>query len=824
MSDTSNNLDNASTETSVSPSIGAPFSDETPALFQSFEESGGEDLSPEQLTQLLELSPSNPLSQSGMTSEELITMFEGFESGSNSVEGAPSFAAAFGSGESGAIAPPAETSGESAIAPSSTSASGGFSTEEANALLLQSPFAPLAGVVGEDNLTSIFDNVGAPGSNPFAGGSGSTSGGNPFAGGSGGASGGNPFSGSSGGMSGGNPFAGGSGGASGGNPFSGSSGGMSGGNPFAGGSGEGGESSPPAEGVGGSSGSSSDDLNQQLRQSPFGRLTEVLGDDLSSIFSGVSGGGEGENPFGGAAPGGSGSNADLPYGGNPFAGDNFNTIFGGGASSGGGSNPFAGGSGDADGTGSTGGSNPFAGGANGGNPFAGGTSVGSSGGGSNPFTGGSSGGNPFASGGGSNPFTGGSSGGNPFAGDSGGSGGSNPFAGGSGGGSNPFAGGTGGSNPFVGGAEGEGSVGGSSSSNPFAGGSGGNPFAGGSGNPFLDGMSLVSESDELLSVEGDSRLTIRGVNLITTDAANDIGGSSGSGAPISDGSNNQTDFAGINNIVLGNGVQFGVGNDIEFEVESASGSSPMSEPATEVEASPYVYDFSGNGGSTTGGSALIGGSNNDNYFAGINNLLMGTDIQFAVGDDINYEITSKNPSDSKTVLGGSNNRNYFAGINNLILGSDISFAVGEDLNIKIDRTTSSSASLVPSGGTSSITQSSGNGDRQMFQGIDTLLMGTSQDEILNGGAGAMLIGGDGEDDFLIATGGMPEAPSTIADFEVGADVIRISRVPGVSQFSDVSLTAEENGTMISFGEQNMAFLSGISTNDLSSSSFAINPV
>jgi hypothetical protein len=30
-------------------------------------------------------------------------------------------------------------------------------TYEANSLLLQSPFAPLAEVVGEDNLTSIFD-------------------------------------------------------------------------------------------------------------------------------------------------------------------------------------------------------------------------------------------------------------------------------------------------------------------------------------------------------------------------------------------------------------------------------------------------------------------------------------------------------------------------------------------------------------------------------------------------------------------------------------------------------------------------------------------
>jgi hypothetical protein len=770
MSDTSNSLDLAATETPVSPGTGAPFSDETIALFQSFNELGGEDLTPEQLTQLLELSPSNPLNQSGMTSEEIIALFESFESGAET-----------GSGE--AIEPPSEFGSDTveAIA-SSTSASSGFSTEEANALLLQSPFAPLAEVVGEDNLISIFDNVGVPGSNPFAGSGGSAIGGNPFSGGSGGAIGGNPFAG-----------------------------------------GESEESgSSPAEEETGSAPGSSEDLNQQLRQSPFGRLTEVLGDDLSSIFSGVSGGGEGENPFGGAAPGG-GSNADLPYGGNPFAGENFNNIFGGGASIGGG-NPFAGGTDGAGGGGNPfaggtdsagGGSNPFAGGTGGGgNPFAGGA-----GGGSNPFAGGTGGGgNPFAggTGGGGNPFAGGAGGGNPFAG---GAGGGNPFEGGAGGG-NPFAGGAGGGNPFAGGAGG---------GNPFAGGAGGgNPFADGSSNPFLDGMSLLSESDELLSVEGDSQLTIRGVNSITTDAANDSGGSSGNSASISGGSNNQTDFAGINNIVLGNDVQFGVGDDIEFDIENASGSTTgTSEPTAEDQSSPYFYDFSGNGGSTTGGSALIGGSGNDNYFAGINNLIMGTDIQFAVGKNINYEIISKTPSESKTVLGGSANRNYFAGINNLILGSNISFAVGEDLDIKIDRTPSAPSGAAPSStsGAAPIMQPSGNGDRQMYQGIDTLLMGTSLDEIINGGTGgAMLIGGEGEDDFLIARGVMPKVPSTIADFEIGSDIIRISGVPGINQFSDLSLTAEANGTMISFGGQNMTFLSGISTNDLSSSSFAINPV
>ncbi|MEH1997902.1 MAG: hypothetical protein V7L00_03865 [Nostoc sp.] len=77
----------------------------------------------------------------------------------------------------------------------------------------------------------------------------------------------------------------------------------------------------------------------KLRDSPFGRLSEVLSDkDLSNIFSGT-GNKEGSgNPFGGSGTGtGSGSKPDLAYGGNPFAGDNFWNIFAGGV------NPSAGG-------------------------------------------------------------------------------------------------------------------------------------------------------------------------------------------------------------------------------------------------------------------------------------------------------------------------------------------------------------------------------------------------------------------------------------------------------------------------------------------------
>ncbi|MEH2277081.1 MAG: hypothetical protein V7K40_20405, partial [Nostoc sp.] len=85
-------------------------------------------------------------------------------------------------------------------------------------------------------------------------------------------------------------------------------------------------------------GNSSPGGDNMLRDSPWGRLSEVMSDkDLGNIFSGVGKGeGNGSSPFGGSGTG-TGSKPDLAYGGNPFAGDNFWDIFAGGK------NPSAGG-------------------------------------------------------------------------------------------------------------------------------------------------------------------------------------------------------------------------------------------------------------------------------------------------------------------------------------------------------------------------------------------------------------------------------------------------------------------------------------------------
>ena len=122
---------------------------------------------------------------------------------------------------------------------------------------------------------------------------------------------------------------GGAGGGAQGGGFGGGFGGGSQGGGFGGGSQGAGSGNASEGGDTSSSGgqvTSEESVIDLIKQSPFGRLSEVLGDEgLSQIFAG-SGEGGGSNPFGGAGS----STSDSPYGQNPFAGDNFWNTFAGG--------------------------------------------------------------------------------------------------------------------------------------------------------------------------------------------------------------------------------------------------------------------------------------------------------------------------------------------------------------------------------------------------------------------------------------------------------------------------------------------------------------
>lgn len=79
-------------------------------------------------------------------------------------------------------------------------------------------------------------------------------------------------------------------------------------------------------------GSNTQDLNELLRQSPFGPLLDIEKADGSKVTAGDIFGNlgtqGGSSSFGGS--GGANFDENSPYGGNPFAGDNFWNIFAGG--------------------------------------------------------------------------------------------------------------------------------------------------------------------------------------------------------------------------------------------------------------------------------------------------------------------------------------------------------------------------------------------------------------------------------------------------------------------------------------------------------------
>ena len=237
--------------------------------------------------------------------------------------------------------------------------------------------------------------------NPFGGaggfggqmGGGDSAGGNPF-GGAGGFGGGQMGGGDS---AGGNPF-GGAGGFGGGQMGGGDS---AGGNPFGGGA---------AMGAEGGEQNSQSDLNELIRQSPFGVLLDIPGiEGVEDIFGNVGG----ENPFGGGAAMGASD-----------AGGGENSFGGGAAMGAGGGNPFAN-------------FNPL----EEGNPFVEGDEPNVSGGamGAGGFGGSQMSGGDSAGGFGGSQMSGGdSAGGNPFGGGAGGFGGQ--MSGGDSAGGNPFGG------------------------------------------------------------------------------------------------------------------------------------------------------------------------------------------------------------------------------------------------------------------------------------------------------------------------------------------------------------------------------------------------
>ncbi|MBE9215027.1 pre-peptidase C-terminal domain-containing protein [Plectonema cf. radiosum LEGE 06105] len=123
--------------------------------------------------------------------------------------------------------------------------------------------------------------------------------------------------------------------------------------------------------------------------------------------------------------------------------------------------------------------------------------------------------------------------------------------------------------------------------------------------------------------------------------------------------------------------------------------------------------------------------------------------------------------------------------------------------------------------------SSGNNRIYAGSGDDTVILGMS-DRIIGGagddkffalsGGDNIITGGAGADQFWIATTEIPQAANIITDFTSGEDVLGIAGL-GIG-FDDLSITGQDDNTLIGANGSDLAILQGIGATSLSADNFA----
>lgn len=123
----------------------------------------------------------------------------------------------------------------------------------------------------------------------------------------------------------------------------------------------------------------------------------------------------------------------------------------------------------------------------------------------------------------------------------------------------------------------------------------------------------------------------------------------------------------------------------------------------------------------------------------------------------------------------------------------------------------------------------GNGSNRIYAGSgdDTLILGESDRALGAGGADRFFVtnggnntmtGGEGADQFWVATAEIPEAANIITDFTRGEDVIGIAGL-GIG-YSDLTITSQGNDALISANNSDLGIIQNVEANSLSESDFA----
>lgn len=201
--------------------------------------------------------------------------------------------------------------------------------------------------------------------------------------------------------------------------------------------------------------------------------------------------------------------------------------------------------------------------------------------------------------------------------------------------------------------------------------------------------------------------------------------------------------------------------------------------------------------STVGNSRLVFGTAGDDEIAA-----QGRQTIFAGnGDDLVGSAPSS--TGSNIINGGRGNDELFARSNDTLLGGS-----GNDY----------------------LNAADGTGNNQLYGGIgnDTLFAGGANDQLYGqfgddvlyaGNGGNFLSGGFGNDQFWIALNQLPETANTIADFNLGNNVIGISGVAAINSFDDLTITQSGANTVIRALNQDIAVLTGVQASTLSTNRF-----
>ena len=378
--------------------------------------------------------------------------------------------------------------------------------------------------------------------------------------------------------------------------------------------------------------------------------------------------------------------------------------------------------------------------------------------------------------------------------------------------------GDGGDDSIDGGA-GNDSIGGNAGNDTIGGGAGDDYLYGDEGNDVIDGG---AGADRIFGGEGDDSLT--GGTEVDTFVF-EAGHGNDTITDFADG----TDLIDLSDLGVMNFAALSIADDTNGNAvitTSAGNTITLTGVATaDLDASNFLFDTTG-----TSGNDTIDGSVRSDRIVGYD----GDDSLTGGGGADTFVFTSGHGNDTITDFEdgtdlidlswmGIRNFDALSIADNANGNAVITTSTGNTITLTGVATADLDASnfLFWTGGTSgndTIDGSVLDDEIVGYAGDDSLTGRAGEDLIIGGEGNDSMSGGDDADTFMF---GASHGNDTIADFEDGTDIIDLSALDGVTQFSDLTITADGNDAVITTGEGTIK-LTGVSTTDLDASNFVFS--